>query len=244
MRYLYYILAIFIVVLALIVYQSFLDKPPAQKDAAIIVNERVISVDEFSKMKPAHDESWEDFINTIITKELLLQEAQREGLHKEESFRRSVQNFYEQSLIKALMDKQFRSLKATVSDEEVNRYYAFANKKLDITLYTADNAEDARAEKFREERKLIPFDELSTELKAAAIVLEKGQKGPTIQIGDKYVAIKLNDIGPIAGAAEPNKDEIRRLLGEEKRELMIKEWMEGLRKKASIKVLLKSSNGG
>jgi len=244
MRYVYYILAILVAAVILIVYQFLADKPQLPSNAAIIVNERVISLDEFRKLKPAHDESKEDFINTLITKELLIQEAQKQGFDKEESFRRSVQNFYEQSLIKALMDKKFSSLKESVTDEEVDRYRGLANKELDISLYTADNTDDVRADRFREERKIIPFGDLSMELKGAVMELKKGELGPPIQFGEKYVAVKLNDVRPAAGVSEPGKEEIRQLLVEQKRELVMKEWLDGLRKKATIKVLVKDANGG
>ncbi len=242
MRYIYYILAVLLTAAALIAYQFFSDKPPAQKNAAIIVNERVISAEEFNKLKPAHDESREDFINTIITKELLIQEAQKEGFDKQEAFRRSIQNFYEQSLIKALMDKKFSSLSATVSDDEVDRYLAFADRNLDLTIYSADNADDAKSNRFREESKIVAFDDLYTELKGAVMALKIGQKGSPVQVGGKYIAVKLNGIKQPAGTSRPKREEVRRMLVEEKRELMMKEWVDGLRKKAMIKVLV--GNGG
>ena len=244
MKYVYYILVVLIAAVGFIVYQFFGDRPSKSKDAAIVVNERVISKDEFKGMKPAHDESKEDFINTIITKELLIQEAQKQGFDKEESFRRSVQNFYEQSLIKALMDKKFSSLKASVTDEEIDRYRAFANKELDITLYTADNANNMKADRFREERKDVAFEDLSMELKGAVIGLKKGEMGSPFQTGEKYIAVKLNDSKPVAGAREPGREAVRQLLIEQKRELMMKEWLDGLRKKATIKVFIKDANGG
>ena len=59
------------------------------------------------------------FIHSLINKELLIQEAQRLEINREESFRRSVENFYEQSLIKNLMDRKYADLKIKVSERDV-----------------------------------------------------------------------------------------------------------------------------
>ncbi len=82
----------------------------------------------FTPSQPSQQRRKSDCVNSLITKELLLQESQREGIDKEESFRESIQNFYEQSLIKLLIDRKFASLHVTVSDEDVNRYIALMNK--------------------------------------------------------------------------------------------------------------------
>jgi hypothetical protein len=240
MRYLYYIAAILILATAVIVYQFISDIPSGQKNAAIVVNERIISAEEFDALKPPHDETREDFINAVVTKELMIQEAQKEGIDKEESFRRSIQNFYEQSLIKALLDRKFASIKSEVNDGEIDKYVLLADKTLDLTIYTADNPEDAKANKFREERRLISFSDLSREMKSVVILLKKDDKSTLIQAGDKYIVIKLNDIRSGLKKSVIDREEIRGSLVEEKRELQMNAWMEGLKKKATIKVLVKA----
>ena len=240
MRYVYYIVAILILATAVMVYQFISDMPSGQKNAAIVVNDRIVSAEEFDKLRPPHDETREDFINAVITKELLIQEAQKEGLNKEESFRQSIQNFYEQSLIKALLDRKFASIKSAVSDDEIDKYGLLVDKKLDLTIYTADTPEDAKVNKFREERRLIPFEDLSREMRSAVIPLKKEDKSTPIQVGDKYVVIKLNDIRSYTKKSGMDREEIRRALVEEKRELMMNTWMEELKNKAAIKVLVKA----
>ena len=83
MKYIYYIMAVMVVALALIVVQFFQGRPDTHKKPAIIINDRIITAEEFARMKPPHDESGADFINSLVTRELLLQEAQRTGIDKD-----------------------------------------------------------------------------------------------------------------------------------------------------------------
>jgi hypothetical protein len=245
MKYIYCIAAVLVLAAALIVFQFFQGKPAAEKKPAIIINEKVITADEFAKIKPPHDELNSEFINSLITKELLIQEAQREGIDKEESFRRSIQNFYEQSLVKVLMDRKFASIKITVSDEEVEHYYALLDKKVDLTIYTAATADDLKTGKAKEEKRTVSFKDLSRNMKNAVAGLKKGGKSAPIQSGKEYISLQLDEIKPGGSRqADMKKDDIRRLIADEKKETMINEWMEGIRKRANIKVLTGGANGG
>jgi parvulin-like peptidyl-prolyl isomerase len=245
MKYIYYIAAILACALALVVLQFAADKPAAHKQPAIVINDRVITVDELAKLTPPHDESRQDFINSIITKELLIQEARRSGIDKEESFRRSIQSFYEQSLVKVLMDRKFASLNITVSDEEVEKYYSMLDKKVGLTIYTGASAEDLNAGRTRVEKIRVSFGDLSRNMKRVVLLLGKGEKSTPFISGSDYTSIMLNDIQP-GGVRQPgiDKESIRKLIAEETREQLIAEWMDGLRKKAKIKVPASGTNGG
>ena len=245
MKYIYYIAAILTISLALIIFQYFTDRPVTDKQPAIVVNERVITVEELAKLSPPHDESRQDFINSIITKELLLQEAQRAGIDKEELFRRSIQSFYEQSLVKVLMDRKFASLNISVSDNEVQRYYSMLDKKVSLTLYKGAKAEDLDAGSGAGEKMNVSFGDLSRNMKLIVSLLKKGEKSRPFNSGSEYMSIVLDDIQP-GGVRQSgmDRDGIRKLIAEEKREQMISKWIDGLRKKARIKVQASGTNGG
>jgi hypothetical protein len=245
MKYIYYIMVVMVVALALIVVQFFEGRPDTRKKPAIIINDKVITLDEFAGMKPSHDEHRAEFINSLIARELLIQEAQRTGIDKEENFRRSLQGFYEQSLVKVLMDRKFSSLKVTVSDDEISKYSALLGKKLDLTVYTAANAEDLRSGKAGSEKRTVAFSDLSRSTRVAVAALNRGEKSGPVQSGDNYIVLQLDDVKP--GGVKPpgsGKEEIRKLIGEQKREGMIADWVEGLRKNARIQVLVSGNNGG
>jgi parvulin-like peptidyl-prolyl isomerase len=245
MRYIYYIAAIFFIALGFVLYQFFSGNSADPGQPAIVINDRVITTDAFARMKPPHDESRQDFINSIITKELLIQEAQRAGIDKEESFRQSVQSFYEQSLVKVLMDRKFASLNISISDEEVNKYFDIQDKKVELTVYTAASSDDLNAGRARVEKMRASFEDLSREMKGIVLSLKKGEKSVPFKSGNNYIAIMLNDTQP-GGVKRSgiSKDEIRKLMADSRREQLIAEWMDGLRKKANIKVPISGTNGG
>ena len=70
-----------------------------------------------------------EFLNNYITRMLILREAERTGMDKNPEFLKNVQFFWQQSLIKLVLDKKIKeiALHIKVSDSEVKDYYQ-ANK--------------------------------------------------------------------------------------------------------------------
>ena len=135
MKYIYSIIIIVIVFSLIIGYELFSGKRETE-NPALIINDKIISVNEFNQLYSTRADrlSKSDFISSLITKNLLIQEAQKEGINKEKSFKKSIQDFYEQSLIKILIDRKFSSIKADVTDDEVNKYTQLLNKTVHLTI--------------------------------------------------------------------------------------------------------------
>jgi hypothetical protein len=80
----------------------------------------------------------QEFLDTLIYRKLILKEAEETGVSKDPEFLKSIQLFWEQSLLKLMIDKRSRELFAgiKVSDQEVKNFYerhkedSFANKEL------------------------------------------------------------------------------------------------------------------
>lgn len=70
-------------------------------------------------------ESRKDFLNNLIDRKLVLQEAQKEGLDKENSFLKSIERFWEQSLLKVALDKKTQEIAGSVkiTDKEIEQTY-------------------------------------------------------------------------------------------------------------------------
>jgi hypothetical protein len=246
MRYIYYIIIIFLLLSAIVGLELRSKRSPT-KDAALIINNRIITTDEFNGLyasQPLYQEGQKgksDFINSLITKELLIQESQREGIDKEESFRQSIQNFYEQSLIKLLIDRKFTSLHVTVSDEDVNRYIALMGKKLHLTIFTFTSPEEAEKGIYKDgESETVSFSDLSKTMQGIIIPLREGGVTHPVRSGDKYIVVRL-DGTETTSAKTPSaseKGEIRKILLEDKKEEMIDDWIADLRRRASIKILV------
>lgn len=70
-------------------------------------------------------EARETVLDALISKKLILQEAEREGLHRDKEFLKTLQMYYEQLLFKLIIDKKSKGIgsKVQVSDKEVRQLY-------------------------------------------------------------------------------------------------------------------------
>lgn len=100
------------------------------EDAALVINSYTITANEFNELfKEVNIEDTpkarQAFLNNLIARKLLLQEAEREGLDKQKDFLKAVENFWQQSLIKIMVDKKVKEISSTlqVSDKEVEDFY-------------------------------------------------------------------------------------------------------------------------
>lgn len=105
-----------------------------QKNDKILVkiNNYEITVDEFNKdfndsayARQDNVQSKKDFLNFLINKKLMLQEAQKLGLDKEEGFLDMVEGFWEQSLLKVVIERKSKEIasEVQVSDKEMQSAY-------------------------------------------------------------------------------------------------------------------------
>lgn len=111
------------------------EKGGAQRENIAVVNDTPISLSEFqkevsilSKRNPAFKatpQTLEEQLNTIIDKKLLLQEARSLGLAEDERFIETIKSFWEQTLIKELLELKAREWadRLFVTEEEINRQY-------------------------------------------------------------------------------------------------------------------------
>jgi parvulin-like peptidyl-prolyl isomerase len=249
MKYIYYIVFILLGISAIIGYE-LIGSRNIPGDAAIVINDRTITSTEFEKLysqKQPHGQSKTDFINSLITKELLIQESRKLSIDKDESFRRSIQNFYEQSLIKLLIDRKISSLKTTDIDDEFIKCINAFNKKFHVTVFSFDTLEQASKGDYEKgEKKIALLDDLSADIRESVIRSEAGKIIGPLKSGDKYLVVRLDKIetDPSCLPSEHDKQDIRAMLSEEKKEKIINEWISDLRKKAIVKIYLKEKNQG
>lgn len=103
-----------------------------QEKPAITIGTIKITADEFetafSKSIYAHnptEEAKQGFLTTYINRKLILKEAEREGLDKDKEFLTSVQLFWEQSLLKLVLNAKIKEVSAQINikDEMVQGYF-------------------------------------------------------------------------------------------------------------------------
>lgn len=65
------------------------------------------------------------YMGGLIEKEVLLQEAQRQGIDREKDFMKSIENYWEQALLKILLERKSKEISGLIHvyDNEIEAYY-------------------------------------------------------------------------------------------------------------------------
>lgn len=242
MKFIWYIAALVASFAALVAY--FTIKPhSAEKNSAITINRKQITHDEFNaRFASVQATDRQDFINSLIVRELMIQDAQKEGIDKNEAFRRSIQDYYEQSLIKQVMDKKIKSLKVDVTDHELDHFIAFQKSTVKVTVFRADNENAARKGQFKtQETKTLRVNDLAGDICDNLESLKEGNLTPPICSVDGCVVFRLDSV--TAPASETLSAESRRKMRtdllERKKQRAMDSWIADLRSKSDIRITIK-----
>lgn len=248
MRYLYIVAGLILIIIG-ISGITFLKIGPPESKEFVRINDRVITTDEFEKEYAEavsiynQRKDKREFLEDLITKELLLQEAKRRGLDLKPDFRRSIQNYYEQTLLKNLAQERMSEIKVTVTEEEIGAYYKDMGKVFIVRSIVFPDQEKAK-EAIRSfpthggELKTLYIDEIPEDLVADISALKEGEvlnrpirteKGFLVL---KVEAIRRSSLPPF----EKVREEIRKSLEERKRRLEMERWLSELREKALINI--------
>lgn len=238
MRYIYYIIGI-IILLTIGLAVRLNGFRVEVSEPALIINDRIISkteLDEFAKVGSYHSQG-QGFLDTIITRELLIQEAIRQGIHKEESFRASVEAYYEQSLVKAVVDRKLQSFSPEATDEMVGRYQEMCLKNVTYTKFVY-GSEDARqsGSALSETTHTYRFEDLSDALKYTLFRLASGESVLPEETEEGIVVFQLDKISADPdGGSVPDDDQARSFLEELGRNVMFENWLRDIRESADIR---------
>lgn len=239
MKYIYYIIAIMVVFSGMAAYGLF-DGRLEISEPFLSINDRIISEDEFEKILPGKPSymTREQFIESVIDKQLLIQEAVRSDINKEETFRLSVENFYEQSLIKILLDRKLDSLVVDVTDDEMEKYRTFIQNKLFITKMIYPSLKDAQ-EKTNEKVEKIEEDfiDLSDDLKFIVLNLDIGQSSKPRSSDFGVFVYRLDKIQNQEKSEEVEKFDTKQVslyIQDKKKEQLLDEWIDNIRESAEI----------
>ncbi len=111
------------------------NEPQEQEAFLLKVNDFVLTEGDFSSMLKFEldaDRNFDlsgdtrvTFLNDIIRKQLLIQEAQKAQLDREEGFRQTIQRYWEATLIRDLLTKKSEQFKSetAVTPEEIVAYF-------------------------------------------------------------------------------------------------------------------------
>jgi hypothetical protein len=218
------------------------EKPMDTSNVAVTINghdlAKSIVQSEGARAGYHSDDDYERLLDSAITRELLIQEAQRQNLDKEESFRITLKMFYEESLIKTLMDRQYGMPKLEVSDKEIDAYLNLFAQMVTFTRLSVDTSSSSISSSEQGSQNEVLFDDLAEPLKYLLSGLKPGEFAIKFDTGNEQYAIRLDKITPIMNMAtkKPERDHVRKMLEESKRQQQISDWLNELRNKASITI--------
>ncbi|MCL5023250.1 MAG: hypothetical protein M1497_07770 [Nitrospirae bacterium] len=248
MRYIYTVIGI-ILISAGLAGVTFLKVQPSRGREAVRVNDHVVTMDEFRKAYAERSSAApgpvdkKQFLDDLITKEVLIQEAKRRGLDLEEPFRRSIQNYYEQTLLKNLAQREMSGITVSVGDDEIEEYYGNLGKVFDLRVVSFPSVQQAEeaVRKFpsaKAEKTVLHWEEIPSDMRDAVTSLRAGDiYGKPIRRARGFLVFMLkgNRSEPVP-PLDAVRDEIRKTLEERKKRDAMERWLEGLKRHSRITV--------
>jgi SurA-like N-terminal domain len=143
------------------------------------INDYVLTLDEFQTQLAAEvrldkdfkvtKEAKKAFLDQLITKEILIQEAKKQYLDRKDKFIRAIERYWESTLIKDLMEAEGKNIakRTVVSQEEIEDRYNDM-KKADQNLPRLESIRDDISKKIMEEKKRRLLKEWTDQLKKRA----------------------------------------------------------------------------
>lgn len=204
-------------------------------DPGLEINGRIVSAEEIDKYYSDNSYGTEDlqqFLESLITRELLIQEARSINLDQEEDFRQSLQNFYEQSLTKVLLQRKHEQFKYTPTPQETARFIELQGYQVELTMLP-------RTSQAGENKPIkAAYRNLATSMQVALITVTVGRTSEPIQQGELGYALRLDKLSKLP--AENNDfsmtpDEAKQIIALEHQQQSLANWLDELRKQAVVK---------
>jgi len=184
----------------------------------------------------------------MVNRRLLIQEAMRRKLPEKERFVNTIRNFWEQTLIKALMDEMTSELEegVFVTEPEIQHYYQQLGTKASFQIAkTTDQASmDQLLEKVKKgeiinwEKQIGPvgYDELTMGMLVAIFPLPVGESR-VVREGEFYYLIHISAKEPASPPPLTEiREEIKNQIKQTKQRIAFEQWLKEIRGKARIEI--------
>lgn len=155
------------------------------KEIVAQINDYYMSVEDFTEnlkvftvYRAASVRTLEDkmsILDDLITKEILLQEAQTLNLHKDKRFIRTIENYWKQTLLKVLIEKKANEISDSVHiyDDEIMVYYEKLRSKNPNIMSLSEIKQDIRRTLRREKETALMQRWVSDLKEKASIKINK-----------------------------------------------------------------------
>jgi len=156
-------------------------------------------------------------------------------MDKDPGFRLSVQNYYEQSLIKILIDRQFSDTKIVATDKDIDQYISNHGKIFTFSRLSVNDETDPDQ---TDDQKAVLFDDLSASLQLMLGDMKAGDEKIYYQTGSEILSLRLDKVeqGTVQEPFVGNREIIRRIIDNYKREQALTSWIKELRDRATITI--------
>lgn len=231
-----YLLTILLIVITLSCGTFFIlwpDKAPPENEIVMTVNNQSITeemINESQRHLPSHHSDEQDFLQSVAIKQVLLQEAKKQNIHKEKAFKEAIKNYYEESLVKILIDRQHQSINDEVTQEEIDTFLNTFGKT--ITFSKAQGRERSSNPEIdwaNSSQITELFDNLSSTLQPVVAGLLPGNTKAVFDTGNEWFAIRVDKIdGETSTEALPPKEMIINLIAMHKRQQQLNAWINRL----------------
>jgi len=256
----------FVILLPLLFFSGCSKKKNDEKILARI-NDYELYVSEFENeaaLTMANKNMYKDLssakkalLDEIITKKLLIQEAQKENFDKEKFFMKEIERYWEQTLLKLLFAKKFNqfSQAVEVSENEILQEYKKMQKKVKAHVIIIKDRASAESianakENFSsvlEEKKEHIISGMSPEWFSAGdapyeiekyiYTLKPGEISTPFAFGKNWAVVKVIEKENLkTRPLEKIKTQIISNIKKRKTEHLIENWIENIRKKADIHI--------
>lgn len=202
-----------------------------------------------------------DILDDLITKKLLILEAQNKNFDKDAAFLKEIQHYWEQALIKRVLNEKLSelSLKIDVKDSEAEKeYFRMRQKALAQTVVlhnkkaaeelskAADNFDETKV-KYKDDivldepDKWYLYGDLPRHIEDIVFDLKQGQISSPIAYGSNWMVVRI--LGVDMGQREPFEkaaDSIRQNIFKRKQEELFEKWMTTLRSNSDIDISVKN----
>lgn len=214
------------------------EKDSSADDPIVTINGQPLTRQTIVNLKSdtSQSESNDDYISELITKHLLIREAQRRKLDKEPSFRLALKMFYEQTLIDSLLQQVKDKIETETTADEIDRYLQSYGRIFSFyTLKASGNVNQSKIKSLGT-KYITRFDDLDLPLRHALANMQPGDTTTTLSSQNERMAIYLEAVeGEPKASQDHDRDHIRQQIHQIKIERQLNRWVENLRNKAEIK---------
>ncbi len=177
-----------------------------------------------------------DILEELITRKILVQEAQRENFDKQPNFMKEIERYWEQALIKFFLKQKSQMLIGMIRADkgEIAAEYDRMKRRLQIEITILNGKGDVVSATKTE---WIAYGDLPRRLEDIVFSMKVGQEKRSIPYEENMAVVKLINEEPVeVGPLEKVEPEIVENILNKTKEAVFEKWIASLRKNASIKI--------